>query len=130
MIEIYEYNNHIMIFSGYSEPVPHKHAAAHIFLSENEMQIHAGNDEYSARGIVIPSGIVHSVDNNGLPVLVFMLDETTSAAEQIKNVETITGDFVDQLFQKFRAYKEHGRSSHEYIGFIRALYMHIGIDES
>lgn len=129
MTELYEYNNHIMIYSGYPEPEAHKHAAAHVFLSENKMRVNVDDDEYFVRGIAIPSGKVHSADNNGESVIVFLFDETTSAAEQIRDVVTLSDEVVSQLIDKFRVYKDSGRNKQDYVSFIQNLYMSVGIDE-
>lgn len=130
MIEIYEYNNHIMIHSEYSEPLPHRHAAAHAFLSKNTMQVQVGDATYSARGIVIPSGLVHAADNKGQPVLVFLFDESTKASEFIKRVQMLPDELVDLLFRSFGEYETNGRNPEDYSKFIQELYQGIGIDDS
>lgn len=130
MVELYEYRNHIMLCGDYSEPEPHKHAAAHLILSENEMHIGVGEKVYFTRGIVIPSGEVHTSYNNGGTVLVFVFDQTTSAAQHIKVTNTLPASTVNNLLQKFKLYKENGHKTSEYIDFIHEVYCELDIDES
>lgn len=129
MVEIYEYHNHIMIYSDCLEPVPHKHVAAHVFLSENPMLIRAGDNEFYEKGIVIPTGVEHAIEKEGHPVLVFLFDETTSAAECITSVSKLSEAMVDELLHKFSVYKNNGQKVQDYIDFVQDLYKNIGVDE-
>lgn len=90
MTEIYLSSYHALIESGYDDPKPHIHQAAHIIVAlEKEIICKADGEEYSCRGIVIPSNVMHTIVSNGTPVIVFLLEETTITAEQIKETRVI-----------------------------------------
>lgn len=129
MTEIFEYGNHILIYTGYSEPVLHKHAATHVFLSWNEMSATVDGKKYNTRGILIPSGALHTADNNSNPMLVFMFDETTDAAEKMNEVRVLPEDLVDNVLESYLLMRSDFGSS-AYKEFINKIYKDIGISTS
>ena len=88
MTKIYEFKNHILIYTKNLEPSPHCHTAAHIIISmKDKMKIIVNNDEFWCQGIIIPSKAMHKVETYGNPILVFLYDSTTNVAKHIQNVQ-------------------------------------------
>lgn len=93
MTKLYEANDHILIYTGYDNPVKHSHMAAHIIISMGDkMSITSDGAEYKCHGVMIPSGVSHIVDTYGKAVLVFLYDCTTDIASQIKSLCRISNE--------------------------------------
>ena len=86
-----------MIYTEYSSPELHSHSAAHIMISlEDEIEVITKNEKKRCRGIAIPSGMTHAANTNKNKVLVFLFDNTTSIANQIKNL-TLLSDKIAEI---------------------------------
>ena len=82
MAKLYEANNHILLHTQSLQPSAHRHMAAHIIISmAGSMKVQCAGAEYLCHGILLPSGVSHTVDTRGNPVLVFLYDlrQTRSA---------------------------------------------------
>lgn len=105
MTHIFEAHNHILIQSGYADPKKHRHMAAHIIVSmDGEMEIEAGGSEYRSHGIMIPSGVSHTVDTLDSSVLVFLYDCTTDVARQITDIQSIPKDICNLITSMYRVF--------------------------
>ena len=127
MTKIYEANNHILIRTGYADPVEHCHMAAHIIISmEEEIRIVSEDTEYLCHGIMIPSGIAHMVDTNENDVLVFVYDCTTSVAKQIHKIEMISKEVCNHIVQCYNIF-EQSCNSDAYSKFEKKLLKQLNI---
>ena len=108
MTKIYELPNHILIHTGYQDPGVHRHMAAHIIISTlGKICVSADGEEYLCSGVMIPSGVSHSVDTYGNPALVFLFDSTTNAAKQIENVQTICEEDATEIVCTFDEFEKN-----------------------
>ena len=107
MTEVYLSAYHALIKSGYEDPVPHVHQAAHIIIAlEQEITCTVGEENYCCRGIVIPSNVKHTIVSEGMPVIIFLFEETTITAEQIKETRVIEPEIavkMAELYEKLLA---------------------------
>jgi len=91
MTKLYEASNHILIHTGYDNPVMHSHMAAHIIISMgDQMRVIANGAEYKCYGVTVPSGVSHMVDTYGKAALVFLYDCTTDIASQIQSTRCLS----------------------------------------
>jgi len=98
MTKLYEAKNHILIHTGYADPIEHRHMAAHIIVSLNgQLRAAVNGAEYICRGILIPSGTPHRIYTDGKPVLVFLYDCTTEISRQIRNIQCISEMDCDKI---------------------------------
>lgn len=98
MTEIYLSPYHALIESGYGDPEPHVHQAAHIMVALNtEITCVVEEESYHCQGIVIPSNRKHTIISSGNPVILFLFEETTITAEQIKTVKVIEPEIAVKL---------------------------------
>ena len=68
---MYEAGNHVLVCADYSEPKLHSHSAAHIMISlGDEIEIFTKKEKKRCKGIVIPSGLIHTADTGKNKVLV------------------------------------------------------------
>lgn len=103
MTEIYLSSYHALIESGYDDPKPHIHQAAHIIVAlEKEIICTADGEEYCCQGVVIPSNVKHTIVSNGTPVIIFLFEETTITAEQIKETRVIGTEIAVKIANHYR----------------------------
>ena len=80
--EIYLAENHLLLETGYHDPQIHSHSAAHILLGlHGDMRVITEKETILCRGALLPSGTAHTVDSFGRPLLVFLLDVTSTVSE-------------------------------------------------
>ena len=117
MTKIYELQNHILIHTGYRDPGVHRHMAAHVIVSTHgKICVSADGEEHSCSGVMIPSGVSHSVDTYGSPALVFLFDSTTNAAKQIQKVQTICEEYATEIVCVFAEFeKNNSRQTYDKI---------------
>lgn len=124
MTRMYESNNHILILAGYADPGEHCHKAAHLMVSlGREMTVRSDRLELNCRGVLIPSGVAHSVDTHGFPTLVFLYDSTTHVAARIKRVQSLSDSVCDGIRGLFVEFGEH----EDYSQFEKELLSLLGI---
>ncbi|MBQ3409327.1 MAG: helix-turn-helix transcriptional regulator [Clostridia bacterium] len=100
--DIYLDYNRAIIYAKYNNPEPHKHMAAHIILSFNEpFKIIVDGKCYEEYGICIPSNCMHKIVDYKKPLLVFLYEETTGIAKQIKSVKIISEHITKEIFEKY-----------------------------
>ena len=116
---MYETGNHLLICADYADPEPHKHSAAHIMVSlDDSIEIIAANERLKCRGILIPSGMIHTANTNRNRVLVFLFDNTTAVAEQISTLKEISNDAVDRIRDAYCAFENSDKSAFSYSVFV------------
>jgi len=119
---MYEARNHLLICAEYADPEPHKHSAAHIMVSlDDSIEIIAANERLKCRGILIPSGMIHTASTNRNRVLVFLFDNTTAVAEQISTLKMIPNDAVDRIRDAYCAFENSDKSDLSYTAFVRRV---------
>ena len=119
---MYEARNHLLICAEYADPEPHKHSAAHIMVSlDDSIEIIAANERLKCRGILIPSGMLHTAYTNRNRVLVFLFDNTTAVAEQISTLKMIPNDAVDLIRDAYCVFENSDKSDLSYTTFFRRV---------
>lgn len=116
---MYEAGNHLLICADYADPEPHKHSAAHIMVSlDDSIEIITANERLQCQGILIPSGMIHTANTNKNRVLVFLFDNTTAVAEQIRTLKEISNDAVDRIRDAYCAFENSDKSAFSYSVFV------------
>ena len=119
---MYEAGNHLLVCADYSDPQMHSHSAAHMMISlENEIEIITKNETIRCRGILIPSGVVHTANTNTNKILVFLFDNTTSIANQIKNLDLLSDVVVDEVVNAYDCFEKSKKSDSCYREFMKHL---------
>lgn len=78
-------NTHLFMRSGYPTPKPHKHLAVHLLFAEKgELRCRIKEENVCGKGICIASDVEHTAFAVGEGMLVFLFDETSSYAMQLK----------------------------------------------
>ena len=130
MTKIYEGKNHILIHTGYGNPVKHSHMAAHIIISMNSvMRVESAGDVYECRGGMIPTGISHMVDTRGDAALVFLYDCTTAVAQQIRCVQCISEESCCRIWNMYAEVEGDGKWA-RYSEFEKCVLSELGLGES
>lgn len=125
---MYEIGNHLLICVGYSDPELHSHSAAHIMISLDEkIEIITEEEKKTCKGVLIPTGMVHTADTDKNRVLVFLFDSTTSVANQIKELTILSDEVVDEIVNAYSCFEESDQSYFSYRKFIRCVYECTGI---
>ena len=135
MITLYESRDHILLCGDYSNPIYHSHMAAHMLISfAGTMRVITDAEEFWCSGVLIPSGVPHRVETDGLPVLVFLYDCTSSVARQIQRVRPILKedcDIISQFYSQMKcncsndAYKRFEIACLDALGLSRATSMNL-----
>ena len=129
MTKMYETPNHLLIHTGYANPLEHCHRAAHIIISlEDNMNITVDSKTYQSQGIIIPTGIPHKIDTKGKSVLVFLYDSTTNVAMQIHNVRKLANAACAKILDLYFQFQAEN-SLHSYNKFEQYCLSQIGIKE-
>ncbi len=103
MTEIFLAQNHVLLKSGYGDPVMHQHQAAHILVAlEGNIRIRLAEGEYEGKAALIPSGLSHTVHYVGQQVLVFLFDCITMVAEQITKFRLLPDQDAEQMAAAYR----------------------------
>ena len=103
MTEIFLAQNHVLLKSGYEDPVMHQHQAAHILVAlEGNIRIRLAEGEYEGKAALIPSGLSHTVHYVGQQVLVFLFDCITMVAEQITKFRLLPDRDAEQMAAAYR----------------------------
>lgn len=126
MTTLYEAHNHILIRTGYADPGPHRHMAAHILIClEGDMQVTAEGEEHLCRGVLIPSGVRHRIDTHGGAVLVFLYPCTAPPARQIQSLQCIPEACCQDIARMYTAFTQGGGEG--YGSFQQAVLARLGL---
>ena len=113
----------MLVCAEYSDPELHKHNAAHIMISLNDkIDIMTRSERKKCRGIVIPSGVAHTANTDKNKVLIFLFDNTTPIAKQIKNLAILSDKAVDEIIKAYYCFENGDKSNSCYRGFIECVY--------
>lgn len=130
MTRLYESRSHMLICAGYADPGAHCHKAAHMILSPNQnMTVSSGSLTVSCRGVLIPSGLIHSVDTHEDRALVFLFDSTTRAAAKIRELQPLPEAQCDGICRAFSEFEKDG-STGAYLRFEQQALRMPGLDPS
>ena len=84
MTEIYLAENHLLLKTGYGNPDMHSHSVCHVLVGlQGDMRVITEKETVMCRGAILPSGMVHTVESFGEPLLVFLFDITSTVSEQM-----------------------------------------------
>ena len=120
---MYEAGNHLLVCAEYSGPEMHKHNAAHIMISlDDKIDIMTRSERKKCRGIVIPSGVAHTANTDKNKVLIFLFDNTTTIAKQIKNLDILSDEAVDEIIKAYYCFENSDKSNTCYKEFIECVY--------
>lgn len=109
--------NHLLLKAGYGNPDMHSHSASHIIVGlEGDMKVCVNGENVVCRGALLPSGVNHTVDSFGSPLLVFMLDITSKVSEQITDFTILTRQEIEQIISAWRLL-DGGRAEEDYEAF-------------
>ena len=97
---------------------------------EREMKVVSKEKEYLCRGIMIPSGILHTADTQNGSVLVFMFDNTTNIAKQITQINTLANEAVDKIVELYYQFENSNKSISKYNKFVNVVFELSGINAS
>ena len=120
---MYEAGNHLLVCAEYSDPELHRHNAAHIMISLNgKIDIIVNSEKTQCRGIAIPSGVTHTANTDKNKVLIFLFDNTTDIANQIKNLAILSDEAVDEIIKAYFCFENGDKSNTCYKEFIECVY--------
>ena len=127
MTRIFEADNHILIHTGYGDPVKHSHMAAQIIVSEEDcLDVECGGKHYCGRGIVIPAGMEHLADTHGKPVLVFLYDASSEVAGKIRDAFVLEPAGCDQIWSSYHHFLEE-LTAEKYAVVAETLLIRLGL---
>ena len=130
MTKLYEANNHILIYTGYDNPVKHSHMAAHIIISTGDkMRITSDSVECLCHGVVIPSGTTHMLDTYGNAALVFLYDCTSDIASQIQSIRCISEECCQKIVASYANF-EQARTTDNYCRFESSVLAQLGFTDT
>ena len=120
---MYEAGNHLLVCAEYSDPELHRHNAAHIMISLNgKIDIIVNSEKTQCRGIVIPSGVIHTANTDRNKVLIFLFDNTTAFANQIKHLTLLSDEAVDEIIKAYDCFENGDKSNSSYREFLNCVY--------
>lgn len=106
MTEIYLAKNHLLLKSGYGNPEMHSHSACHIIIGlEGDMKVSVNGESAVCRGVILPSGVDHTVDGFGRPLLVFMFDITSKVSEQLTDFKVLKKQKTERIISAWQSWE-------------------------
>lgn len=130
MTEIYLAENHLLLEAGYGNPEMHSHSASHVLIGlHGNMRVVTDKKEIKCRGAILPSGIAHTVDSFGQPLLVFLFDVTSAVSEQIRHF-TVLGEQTAGEISGFYQMMSNGNPAGGYGKFFSEVMGRLGICEA
>ena len=86
---------------------------------DDSIEIIAANERLKCRGILIPSGMLHTANTNRSNVLVFLFDNTTTVADQISELSIIPDEAVDRIRTAYCDFENSDKSAFSYGAFVQ-----------
>lgn len=121
----------MLVCAEYADPELHSHSAAHIMISlDNKIDIITKTEIIQCRGIIIPSGIAHTANTDKNKVLVFLFDNTTNIANQIKNLSVLSDEAIDEVVKAYCCFEKSDKSNFSYRKFIKCVYKCANLSEA
>ena len=129
MTEIYLAENHLLLKTGYGNPDMHSHSACHVLVGlRGDVRVITEKETVMCRDAILPSGMVHTVESFGEPLLVFLFDITSTVSEQMQCftvLEEQTAEDIALSYQMLTA----GNPEKDYGKFFKETMERIGIKE-
>ena len=120
---MYEAGNNLLICAEYSTPELHRHNAAHIMISLDEkIDIMANGERKQCRGIVIPSRVAHTANTDKNRVLIFLFDNTTTIAKQIRTLAILSEEAVDKIIKAYYCFENSDKLNYHYKELMECVY--------
>lgn len=120
---MYEAGNNLLICAEYSNPELHRHNAAHIMISLDEkIDIMANGERKQCRGIVIPSRVAHTANTDKNRVLIFLFDNTTTIAKQIRTLAILSEEAVDKIIKAYYSFENSDKLNYHYKELMECVY--------
>jgi len=88
----------------------------------DKIDIMTRSERKKCRGIVIPSGVAHTANTDKNKVLIFLFDNTTPIAKQIKNLDILSDEAVDEIIKAYYCFENGDKSNFCYREFIECVY--------
>jgi len=89
---------------------------------DDKIDIMTRSERKKCRGIVIPSGVAHTANTDKNKVLIFLFDNTTTIAKQIKNLAILSDEAVDEIIKAYYCFENSDKSNSCYREFIECVY--------
>lgn len=129
MTEIYLAKNHLLLKTGYKNPEMHSHSASHIIIGlEGDIKVSVNGESTVCGGALLPSGVSHTVDGFGRPLLVFMFDITSKVSEQVTRFKVLKGQEIERIISVWRSWGG-GKTREDYEDFWTKVMAVLGISE-
>lgn len=130
MTEIYLAKTHLLIRSGYGDPQMHSHSACHIIIGlYGDIRVFADGESVMCSGALVPSGVCHTVDGSGSPLLVFMFDIMSKISEQITDFKVLKKQDTERIVSAWQLWEiEKNREDYEF--FFREVMTLLGMSET
>lgn len=127
MTEIYLGKNHLLLEAGYGNPEMHSHSACHVLVGlHGDMRVVTDKEDIKCRGILLPSGTVHTVDSFGKTLLVFLFDVTSSVSEQVRHFTVLEEQTAEDIACSYQMLAD-GNPAEVYEVFFRKVMELLGI---
>lgn len=127
MTEIYLAKTHLLIRSGYGDPQMHSHSACHIITGlHGDIRVCAGGESVMCSGAFVPSGVSHTVDGFGSPLLVFMFDITSKVSEKITDFKELEKQETERIVSAWQQW-ETEKNADDYENFFKEVMMLTGM---
>lgn len=129
MTEIYLAENHLLLKTGYGNPQMHSHSACHVLVGlHRNMCVITEQESVTCRGAILPSGMVHTVESFGEPLLVFLFDITSTVSERVQRFTVLEEQNAESIVLSYQTLTA-GDPVKDYGRFFREVMEQIGIKE-
>lgn len=119
--------NHLLLKAEYGNPEMHSHSACHLLVSlQGNICVITEKETVTCRGAILPSGVSHTVESFGEPLLVFLFDITTTAAEQMEHFAALEEQTAESIAFSYGALAS-GNLTEDYGKFFVKVMECIGI---
>lgn len=130
MTEIYMAKNYLLLNAGYGNLEMHSHSASHIIIGlEGDMKVSVNGESVVCGGAFLPSGVSHTVDGFGRPLLVFMFDVTSKVSERITDFRNLKAQEAERIVSAWQLY-DSCKTEEAYEGFWAKIAAALGISET
>ena len=115
-MKMYEATDHLLIKTCDIIPNKHRHMAAHIIIcTDGEMTISICEKDYHCYGVLIPSGVYHTVKSANKPILAFLYNCTSSVSKQIKTISFLDESSCNKIVSAYINFEKYSFSENYYI---------------
>ena len=129
MTEIYLAENHLLLKTGYGNPEMHSHSACHVLVGlQGDMRVITEKETVMCRGAILPSGMIHTVESFGGPLLVFLFDITSTVSGRMRSFTVLEEQAAEGIAMSYQMLTA-GDPEKDYGRFFRETMGRIGIKE-